>query len=258
MKVLLAIPSKSRPYSLKIWRWLSQIPLPKFCEVKFFVEPCELVYYRQVVPRHMVVSIDEDNRGLGYALWFVNQYARDNDYDVEFHLDDDISGFFDVRVRAIHRFETFEMILNTYPALLMEDPKFALIRFLSGRAFYFVKNMELDFVYKNQPAWGCKMLKPEFGFINPEHFVYTDTIIHLNIWKRGGYTKTAGLAGVNAERYTNDGGLQTRDRRTDAINTIENLKKDFPLVKFVDSDNTVGFDIDVSAYQPKTEKLFSK
>ena len=56
--------------------------------------------------------------------------------------------------------------------------------------------------------------------------------------------------------YSNGGGCQSRDRYADALAAVAELRKDFPKVTLKEAKNSLGYDIDISEYKPKEEKLF--
>lgn len=256
MKILIAISSKARPYKQKTLGWLKECNLGENVDYRVFVEPHEKQHYKVTVPKGKLVVIDANDKGLGYVRMKSHLYAQQKGYDLIFQLDDDINAFIDERAKTIHKKEVFENILNDVPQLFEKEPDLGLVRFISARGFYFYKNLKQQVLFKNQGAWGCVISR-----INPEHYseyvsAYEDTYACLNLWKDGKYTYTYGLAGINVEVYTNDGGMQCFDRKQESINAIEFIKTKFPDVSFVDANNTLGYDIDISAYKPKEEKLF--
>lgn len=255
MKTLICIPSKSRPYNQKTVDWLRTCTLPEDVYVKVFVEPQEAHHYRLTIPKGWLYVLPENDRGKGYSMWVAKQYAIDNGYPLQFYMDDDINGFIDFRAKSNLKKEVFENLISDLPKHFSDQPQLGLVRFLSARAFYFVKNEKKTFCYKNQGAWGTMLVRTEENKIVPEILHYDDTAIQLYLWKNGFYTLTYGLAGVNVEVYTNDGGYQVRDRRQDAEKSIEFLKNDFPEVFMKSATHTLGYDIDIKAYKPKTVKL---
>ncbi len=255
MKVLICIPSKARAYEQKTVKWLSECNLPEGVDVKVFVEPQERMHYRATLPnKEWLYLLEENDKGKGYAMWIATQYAKENGYDLQFFMDDDINGFIDVRAKSKHKVEVFENIIRDIPEAF-SDEKLGLIRFLSARGFYYVKNYEKRFVYKNQGAWGTMLVRTSANHIQPEILHYDDTAIQLYLWRDGFHTLTYGLAGVNVDVYTNNGGYQVRDRKRDAEESIEFLKRDFPKVFMKSATHTLGYDIDIEAYKPKTETL---
>ncbi|MBW6490992.1 MAG: hypothetical protein K0B15_07325 [Lentimicrobium sp.] len=256
MKILICIPSKGRPYDLKTTEWLAKCSLPENCHVKVFVEPQEKRYYNLSLPKKdWLFTLPENDRGKGYAMFIATQYAKENGYDLQFFMDDDINGFIDFRAKSAFKVDVFNNLLRDIPTAFENDEKLGLVRFLSARAFYFVKNKQQQFVYKNQGAWGTMLVRTNQNKICPEITHYDDTAIQLYLWREGFHALTYGLAGVNVEVYTNKGGYQIRDRKKDAEDAIEFLKRDFPKVFMKSATHTLGYDIDIEAYKPKTENL---
>lgn len=255
MKVLIAIASKSRPYNFKTWEWLKQCSLPDGVHIKVFVEPCEYIYYSQVVSQFHLEQIGKDNHGLGYVKTYIGEYAASYGYDLIFNLDDDISGFIDERAKIKHRVEVFEALMHEVPVDFSMQKELGIVRFLSGKSFYYVKKHKISYVYKNQGPWGTMIYRTQLNHLKPEYYTHDDMIIHLQAWAFGYYTLTYGLAGVSVDVYTNNGGMQSRNRRDDTEATVIALKEKYPEVKFVEAKNTLGYDIDASAYSPKMQNL---
>jgi len=253
-KGLIVIPSKGRPYKLKTINWLSKCELVDH-DWRVFVEPDEYLYYKQSVGIDNLVVLEANNRGLGYALNFANKYAKNCGYEYQFHLDDDINGFLDSRVKTKYKVSVFEDIEKNILKYFKLEPKLGLIRFISAKGFYFYKDKKKDFIMKNQGAWGVLVTRVESFFVDPNWFAYQDTLLQLHLWDCGYYTKTYGLAGINVDVYKNDGGMQTRDRKKDSNDTVNYAKKKYPSIRLVESKNTLGYDIDISEYKPKVEYL---
>ena len=141
-KGIIIIPSKGRPYKQKTVRWLLECKLVNH-DWKVLVEPNELLYYKQTVGEDNCLVLRKNNMGLGYSLNFGNEYAKDKGYEYQFHLDDDINGFLDSRVKMKYRVEVFEDIDKNIQKYFDEEPELGLIRFISARGYYFYKNKNL-------------------------------------------------------------------------------------------------------------------
>jgi len=248
------IPSKGRPYKQKTVGWLKQCKLVNH-DWKVIVEPNELMYYRQSVGAENCIVLHKNNMGLGYALAFGNNYAKLRGYEYQFHLDDDVNGFLDVRVKLKHRVEVFEDIDKNIQKYFDKESKLGLIRFISARGFYFYKNKDMDFIMKNQGGWGVLITRVDSFYVDENWYAYQDTLLQLHLWKNGYYTKTYGRAGINVNVYSNAGGMQMRDRRKDSEDTVKYVQKEYPEVKLVEAKNSLGYDIDISKYKPKVEYL---
>jgi GT2 family glycosyltransferase len=86
MKILVCIPSKSRPENIKKYTipFMQRLKL----DYKVFVEPSEKELYKF----DNVVLHSHNNIGLGGALLSCKEYAIKNNYDVIFKIDDDVIG----------------------------------------------------------------------------------------------------------------------------------------------------------------------
>lgn len=255
-KMLIVMPSKQRPYLLKTTKWLFQCRLPENVDFKCFCEPQEARHYRMTLGKGNIVVLGKDDMGVGYSLQQAHLYAQEHGYDLCFHIDDDVNGFIDKRAKAEYRTEVFEDIVNRIPMKFEEDEKLGLVRFMSARGFYYYKNMEKEYIFKNQGAWGCYVTRVTPQYYRAEIPNYSDTAAQLYFWRDGFHTLTYGLAGINVDVYSNGGGCQSRDRYADALAAVAELRKDFPKIMLKEAKNSVGYDIDISEYKPKEEKLF--
>lgn len=79
------IPSKGRP-TTKTHLLFEEVGI----KVLHFVEPQELKAYSK---KDNVVSIEQNDQGIGYVRNFMLQYARDNNHDWVIICDDDVNGF---------------------------------------------------------------------------------------------------------------------------------------------------------------------
>ena len=169
MKILICIPSKGRPYDLKTTEWLAKCNLPANCDVKVFVEPQEKRHYSLTLPKKdWLFTLPDNDRGKGYSMTMATQYAKENGYDLQFFMDDDINGFIDFRAKSAYRHEVFNSLIRDIPPVFDQQEKLGLVRFLSARSFYFVKNKHQQFVHKNQGAWGTMIVRTAENRIQPE------------------------------------------------------------------------------------------
>jgi len=252
MDCLIAIMSKGRPYKQKTVEWLSKCTLPANFKWKLFCEPQEKIYYSQTIPSSNLEILSANDKGYAFGAMEIRDYANQNKHDVIWQLDDDVNAFIDIRVKTKFKVEVFEEICKNILNGFEKEPELDLIRFMSSRSFYFVKNKELEFCAKNQNGWGCYLIRTKAFHMEQQWMSHTDTLQHMDIWDKGHYTKTYGLAGINVEVYSNDGGYQCRDRKQDTKDTAEYIKKKYPLSKYVEVDNGLGYDIDTKMYRPKT------
>lgn len=86
MKILVCIPSKSRPENIKT----HTLPFVKRLglDYKIFIEPQDSYIYNF----ENVVQHEKNNIGLGGALVSCKNYAKKNNYDIILKIDDDVKG----------------------------------------------------------------------------------------------------------------------------------------------------------------------
>ena len=82
MRMLIVMPSKQRPYTLKTTQWLLKCDLPEGVDFKCFCEPQEAIHYRATLGRRNVAVLDRNDMGLGYALQYAHRYAAERGYDL--------------------------------------------------------------------------------------------------------------------------------------------------------------------------------
>lgn len=84
MKCLVCIPSKARPNNIKkyVEPFMSRLGL----DYKIFVEPQDKELYKF----SNVVTLDANDKGLGYATSFAKNYAEQKGYELYFRIDDDV------------------------------------------------------------------------------------------------------------------------------------------------------------------------
>ena len=97
LKLLIAVPSRNRYRENEIlkntWSWLQH---SKY-DHKVFVEPHEYGFYKDAIGEGNIIKLGEDNAGLGYCKLCIQQYARENRYDLIMKIDDDTSGWYDYK-----------------------------------------------------------------------------------------------------------------------------------------------------------------
>lgn len=258
MKLLIAIPSKGRPYKIgsQTLKWLTKCDLPDWVEWKVFVEPQEKVYYKQTVGKENIIVLPEKDQGIGYSKCIANEYAVVNGFGLIMYMDDDVSGFIDSRKKMEHASEVFVNLLEDIIPDFTTYPDLGLVRFISSKKFYFEGSSTKKYLYKNPGGWGCQILRVDINKMHPSYTHYEDTALQLWVMNQGYYSLMYGKAGIAVKVYTNPGGFQTRDRRKDAEDAVAAIDKHFPGVFLEDAGNTLGYDINVSKYMDgKTEKL---
>lgn len=103
MRCLVCIPSKGRPDNIKkyVIPFMSRLKL----DYKIFVEPQDLNLYTF----ENVISLPENNMGLGYSTKYAKKYCEENAYDLYFRIDDDVKGIGSIEDDLIKILEAFKI-----------------------------------------------------------------------------------------------------------------------------------------------------
>lgn len=255
MKVLLAIPSKARPYDLKntLLRWLPEINT----EWRVFVEPHEFIHYRTTIPKGHVVNIGKDEQGIGYAMWYIGQYAHANGFDLVCRIDDDCSGFISKHFsdgKSGHSADVFDKAIADISPDFENDPSLGAVRFLDPKLhIYEAIGKARKYTHRDCELYHGWIIRTETLFKINENVKHNDDVyLYLHTLKAGLHTLLYGRIGVQFKDGTNKGGFQTLDRSKLTEETLAYMLKDFPALKLKSIDRWYKVDIDVSAYSRKT------
>lgn len=244
-KLFIGVPSLSRPEYItkKTMSWLKETNIP----FKIFVEPQERFLYKHWNGGECIETLPKSGQGLMYALNYIRQYAKEKGFDYLFQIDDDVTSFH--RVDEEEPLKAFEKTAYDCVDAMNNYPLLGGIRFTQYRFWLYTKKDMHKWTHLNPLMQGVCVIRlnaiPQLSIKLSE---FTDTVTTLYIWKNGYFTLNYGLAGLNVVQNANVGGCQTMDRKKQAIETIEELKKDFPLVKEKESSSWFGVDVDASHY----------
>lgn len=247
--VLVGIPSLSRPEYItkKTMKWLHESKLP----FKIFVEPHEKFLYKQY-NGDCVVSLPKSGMGIMYAFNCMQAYARKHGYKYLFRLDDDVDGFVRTDTDETDYINAFYKTVIDLRSAFDTFPKLGGVRFTQYRFWVFSKKDMHKWTHINKPMQGICMVRLDaIPKISNDLKMFDDTIVSMYMWKNGYFTLNYGLSGLKVVQNANKGGFQTQDRRALAIQAIELLKKDFPLVSEKDSTAYFGVDVDIDPYLAK-------
>lgn len=250
MNILVAIPSKGRPYDLEktILRWLNKINY----DWRVFVEPQDFKHYRLTIGKDHVVTLPENDKGIGYAMNFIGKYAIEKSYDLVCRVDDDCSGFISKQIfnaKSGHSDEVINYALKDI-ASDFGDPKLGAVRFLDPRTHLWESaGKARKYTHKNCELFHGWVIRPQILlFINEKVSHNDDIALSLYAFKNGYYTLLYGRIGVQFKDGTNKGGFQMLDRNKLTIQTYNYLKEDFPLLGLKEIDRWYKMDLDYSKY----------
>ena len=248
-EVFIGIPSLSRPEYItkKTMLWMKECEIP----FKIFVEPHERFLYKHY-NGDRIVTLPLSDKGLMYSLNFIRLYARENGFKYLFQLDDDVNGFVRTDTPEEDYLQAFCKTVEDCRQAMIDFPKLGGVRFTQYRFWVYSKKAMYKWTHFNRPLQGICMLRldavPE---INPAMSEFTDTLTSLYLWKNGYFTLNYGLSGLKVVQNANKGGCQTKDRKAEALTTIDLLKNDFPLVTEKVGSSWFKIDVDISPYIEK-------
>lgn len=241
MKILFAVPSKNRAEILKkyTYQWLSLIHF----DWKIFVEPQDMNKYSEF---DNVISLPENNKGLGYSKKFIKEYAIQNGYDLIFKIDDDIKCFTDFRKRTSPE-ETAKLlewfIENKVFENFYRHPILGAIAF--PYSFHMFKNDTWKPAKKLQTAYICRtefLTNDKYDFT-----VFEDFAVALDILVKGKKVMKYGLIGIElgVQVGGGTGGLQDFSRKELAEKDAENLRKMYPPLALKKVEKPWGIEPDI-------------
>ena len=223
MKLLIAVPSKGRAkeFEKDTYSWLQYTRF----DWNVFIEPGEYDDYIKVV-RHpkFLVTIPENNRGLGYCKTQIKKYAEERGYDLVFKVDDDVLSWRDPMNRGLgHNAPKttkeykckylFDVLIKDSLKLFKAYPECGGVSIMygqdmktfSGETWIGINNrLQTNYIVL------IKLLAPPGSSLN---IVFEDFNTYLNLRKRGYYTVRYGLTGADVRPVgINEGGWQSFDR----------------------------------------------
>jgi hypothetical protein len=247
MKLLIAVPSKNRPEGLikNTLRWLTYSKYPW----KIFIEPQDTQKYQEALALRsdfkvsdVLVSLDKDNQGLGYAKVSIQKYAEQHGFDVIFKVDDDLKSWRDQRNRNKEKTTRHKWSVSDYGDVfnkLINDGLEALNKYPSVGA--------IGLAYRNE-IWEPQKWSSINARLQTAYMVYTklfnppkaeaisvfeDFATYLWVRKCGYDTLRHGLIGIDCEDIgTNNGGHQDFNRYELAKKEAILLQEIYPALRF--------------------------
>lgn len=227
MSTLIAVPTKSRSeeFSKNTYRWLQYC----YTDYAVFVEPQDYEKYRYVGEEHLI-QLPDNNRGLGYAKGYIKDFALHNGYTAVFKVDDDISGWVDLKRKSRRgkpAAEYFEFILGFLENKLRVD-MIGAIGFPYRNEMWEVK----DWTSVNSRLQTCYLIRTELMFADERISTFEDfaTFTHLRL--NNYITVRCGVLGMDLLPVAKTkGGLQDFNRAEQAEREILLLREMYPALK---------------------------
>lgn len=239
MKLLIAVPSKGRADKIikHTMRWL---PRTGF-EVRVFVEPQEYEAYKKSLehgnydnrvhfPLEHLIDIGESDKGLGFAMAFIKQYATDNDFDLVLKMDDDVLRF---NARGKNKPDDemvmdFAGMIGTCRKTMGEYPDVGAIGFPYRNELFEQKRWTLI----NGRLQTCYLIRTSL-MQDGTFDAMGDFAQYLLLRKANKITLRYGLLGIDCSDVgKNKGGHQMFDRGAKVEAEIEKLKAIHPAIEF--------------------------
>lgn len=229
MRLLIAIPSKGRANTIAkhTMRYVPDLGY----DYKVFVEPQEAADYTHVTGH--LVTLDDNDRGLGYVNCAIRRYAQSEGYDLIFRMDDDLHYWSPGHGKQAENIEQT-------PALLRQTIQAAVTRMTADQALRAVGFNYKQFMHiASTPVWSIgQRLQTTYicrtgSFRGDERIsTFDDFYITLSIWMNGGLTARYNRAGFDAGTVgKNTGGLQGFDRAAMALREINLMKQICPVLR---------------------------
>jgi hypothetical protein len=235
MKVLIFVPSRSRPEQLKqfTYSWLQHTDK----DFVIVVEPQQAEMYKDF--KNLLI-MDKNDGGLGYATHFVREYALKNGYDVVFKIDDDIQQFVNYRGTfgdtergSIERqklcYERFEKAYENAVKLLQKNRAIGAIGFpYRGEMFPDLKPVTFG---KLQT---CYLVRTECYDPEPDWQSQEDFVAYINVVGMGYKVARLNTHGLDLgiEVGMGEGGIQDFDREALTKAEMPLIKAKYPNVVF--------------------------
>lgn len=228
-KVLIAVPSKARVETFQkyTWQWVKEFP-----DFRLFVEPQDYEAYAFIpgMDASKIVSLSANNRGLAFAKESIYNYAKENEFDFIFKVDDDIKGWTDFRNRtdAQGTKTVFERMLHDCLKKFEEHREVKAIGFPYSFQMYHRQSFSLT--SRLQTAYITRL--NNFGW-HEELNVFEDFWTGLKIRINGGVVLRYELAGMDlgVKVGGGKGGHQVFNRKEQAEREIGVLRRLYPALK---------------------------
>ncbi len=214
MKCLVCIPSKARPDNIKkyVQPFMKRLGL----DYKIFVEPQDLSSYNF----KNVVSLKENNNGLGYAMLKAKEYCLLNGYDICFKIDDDVSAIGEIE-------SDIEKVINVF-----NITKVGAVVFPYDFEFY-AKTKKL-FTRVNKRVQTCYLIRVEAFKPQKNVSTFEDFFQFLNLINNGYDTLYCSKHLIKCQTVgSGAGGLQAFNRKKMALKEINIFKSIDPTIKVI-------------------------
>lgn len=218
MKCLVCIPSKARPINIK--KYVEPFMKRLGLDYKIFVEPQDIENY----PFENVVSLDKNNKGLGYATSFAKAYAEKNGYELYFRIDDDVKGIGQLE-------NDIQRVLKAF-----QIPSVGAVVF--PYSFEWYAKTEKLFTRKNKRTQTCYIIRTKL--FRPDSRVSTfDDFYQYLLLRQDNYdTLYCSKHLIDcAPVGKGEGGLQAFDRSEMALKEINIFKSIDPTIKVISKPN---------------------
>lgn len=226
MKVLVAIPSYNRPYTIekRTGFWVKKL---KDIDYKVFVRSDQYLYYNQVFDSKHLVEINVNS--YRETINAIRDYAMVNGYDLIHKFDDDMSFKRLGMAKKSDAHHVYKQLYADVVNCFMQDPD--LYGVSVAKPMNHIRNKDTQFTRHNKCLYGNMWLRPEIMYMPKGIELLDDVWNTLNILKIGKKTASYTLAYEDAELLKNDGGLQSIDRNKATRNTIEVMATYFDNVR---------------------------
>lgn len=221
MRILAIIPSKGRPENIKknILPFMARLGI----DYRIFVEEREEGEY----DFENIVTIPEFDQGLGYSLLCAKNYAKQNDYDLIFKIDDDVSAIGEIE-------EDLPEILGVF-----ENPKYKNIAAVCfPYSFEFYSKSEALFTRLNKRLQTSYIIRTDQFRPSREISTFEDFYQFLGIRSRGKLSLLCSKHMIKCNPVgKGNGGLQDFDRSEMALKEINIFRRKDPKIKVVHKPN---------------------
>lgn len=252
MKLLIAIPSFSRPYSiLKKCNWLLEVS--KNHDLKVFIEPRETIYYRQVLPDSLIETTNNENYICG-QVYDISQYAIDNGYDWVFKIDDDMR-FKEYGTRVHEVAKVFDKHLCLLKDKLSKEGQ-GIASIDIGKAMSYIRSPRKGFVERRKPIYCSYIVRPsDMAKIKKHYYFFDDVIIGIIAAQSGKLMLRYNGCFEDNVIQKNKGGAQSYDRDMFNRKAFIEILKDYPECTEWKDSKLGMFDIDINSYFKKVAQL---
>ena len=227
MKLLVAVPSKGRASLLhkNTYRWLSLTNT----DWKYFIEPQEFDKYDISIDHK--VALPENNKGLGYSLNFIKQYALEHGYTHVFKVDDDVISWNGKTRRRdkLNSHTNFEQIITDCEEMLAKHPEIKAVGFpYRWEMWKYVKWAGI-----NKRLQSCYLIQTDCWWANPDILNFEDFAEYLHLRVNNHIVARYGYCAMDTvDVGTNKGGAQSFARSMkSALITLGIMQQIYPALR---------------------------